>query len=57
MISVIEIWSRSIGKEDVVIRIALDGFGEELDGLFIALSLEGLIALILELGGLLWIAH
>lgn len=41
----------------MVVGVVLDGLGEELDGLLVAACLEGLVALVLELGGELGVAH
>jgi hypothetical protein len=37
----------------VIVGIALDGLGEELDGFFVTLGLEGLVSFVLVFGRLL----
>ena len=41
----------------MIVGILLNGLGEELDGFFVALRFEGLVPLVLELGGKLDVAH
>lgn len=41
----------------MIVGVALDGLGEELDCLFVALRFEGLVALVLVLSGELVVAH
>lgn len=57
VLSVVEVGAGPVGVEDVVGGVALDGLGEELDSLLVALALEGLVALVLVLGGELVVAH
>ena len=57
VLSVVEVGAGSVGEEDVIVGVALDGLGEELDGLGVALGLEGLVAPVLVLSGELVVAH
>ena len=57
MLSTVEVGSRPIGVEDVVVGVVLDGLAEHFDGLPPVLLLEGGVALGLVVGGFLQIAH
>ncbi len=41
----------------MIAGVVLDGFGEELNGFLVTLGLEGLVPLVLEFGGELYVAH
>ena len=53
---VIEVGSRSVGIEDVVVRVELNGFGEMFDGFRVPVCFEGFVAFVFKLKCLL-VAH
>ena len=57
MLAVVEVGSRSIGEEDVIVGVALDGFGEVPDSFFPLLLLEGRVAQGLERSSFFQVSH
>lgn len=54
---IVEVRSRSVGIEYVIVGIVLNGFGKQLNGLFVTLRLKGLVAFVFKLCGKLGVAH